>query len=137
MDLINVTLPDGSKKEVSRNSTSFDIAKNIGEGLAKVAIAAKVNGATKDLLEPLKESSNLEIIKIDSKEGLDIIRHTAAHVMAQALIELWPGTKLAIGPTIENGFYYDIDFKEKMHQEAQFKLEKYYSKMNNIEIIIG
>ena len=107
-----ITLPDGSQKEFSGAVTGLDIARSIGSGLAKAAIAISVNGSQKDLCDAIDEDSNVSIITIDSNEGLEIMRHTlTAQVLARAVKNIYPDSKLAIGPTIEDGFYYDFEFQ--------------------------
>ena len=110
---MNIVLPDKSSRELPAESTGFDLAKDIGPGLAKSAIAVVVDGIQKDLNDVLKDKSEVSIITIDSKEGIDIMRHTlTAQVLAKAVKNLYPESKLAIGPTIENGFYYDVECSE-------------------------
>ena len=110
MATVTVTLPDGSSREMPAGSTAADVAASIGRGLAKAAVAAKVDGTTVDLGAPLPpEGAAVEIITGGTPEGREILRHSTAHVMAQAVLQLWPGAKFAIGPPIENGFYYDFD----------------------------
>jgi len=107
---LTVTLPDGSTREMPAGSTAADVAASIGRGLAKAAIAAEVNGAEVDLGAPLPpEGCEVAIITANSPKGRHILRHSTAHVLAQAVLELWPGASFAIGPAIENGFYYDFD----------------------------
>lgn len=106
---IHITLPDGSVREVERGTTAADIAASIGPGLAKAALAARVNGELVDLKLPLETDVDLALITSrDEDDALDLIRHDAAHVLAQAVQELFPGTQVTIGPVIENGFYYDF-----------------------------
>jgi len=110
MATVTVTLPDGSSREMPAGSTAADVAASIGRGLAKAAVAAKVDGTKVDLGAPLPpEGGAVEIITGGSPEGREILRHSTAHVMAQAVLQLWPGAKFAIGPPIENGFYYDFE----------------------------
>ncbi|MGD8327009.1 MAG: TGS domain-containing protein, partial [Sphingomonadales bacterium] len=106
---IRITLPDGSVREVARGTTAADIAASIGPGLAKAALAARVDGDLVDLKLPLEKDVELALITSrDEDDALDLIRHDAAHVLAQAVQELFPGTQVTIGPVIENGFYYDF-----------------------------
>ena len=106
---MKVILPDGSSKALESGSNGNDLAKSIGPGLAKSAVAMYVNGEKKDLLDELLDNSKVSIITIDSEDGLEIMRHTlTAQVLAKAIKNLYPDSKLAIGPTIENGFYYDV-----------------------------
>ena len=109
MENIDITLPDGSKKTLPKGSNGFDLAKSIGPGLAKDAVAVVVNNELRDLSDELSNNSEVSIITIKSNEGLEIMRHTlAAQVLASAIKNLYPDAKLAIGPTIEDGFYYDF-----------------------------
>src|SRR6185503_6569397 len=106
--LMHVELPDGSKKEVPDNATVADVAASIGRGLAKAAIAGKINGKTVDVYATVPDQAKIEIVTPKSEVGLDTIRHSTAHLMAHAVQELFPGTQVTIGPVIENGFYYDF-----------------------------
>ena len=109
MENIDIKLPDGSKKTLPKGSNGFDLAKSIGPGLAKDAVAVVVNNEQRDLSDELSNNSEVSIITIKSNEGLEIMRHTlAAQVLASAIKNLYPDAKLAIGPTIEDGFYYDF-----------------------------
>src|SRR5207247_322314 len=105
---MQVELPDGSKKEVPQNATVADVAASIGKGLAKAAIAGKVNGKVVDVYAKVPEDAKIEIVTPKSEAGLETIRHSTAHLMAMAVQELFPGTQVTIGPVIENGFYYDF-----------------------------
>ncbi|MDA8228347.1 MAG: threonine--tRNA ligase [Desulfitobacterium hafniense] len=107
--MVKVTLKDNSIREVEENSTIGELAAQISRNLAKDAIAAKVNGEVKDLAFKLKEDASVEILTLEDSQSLDVLRHSTAHLMAQAVQNLYPGTKLGIGPSIENGFYYDFD----------------------------
>lgn len=107
--MIEITLKDGSVREVEQGTTLLELASTISRGLAKAAIGGKVNGVTKDLSFPLNESAAVEIVPLESEAGLEILRHSTSHLLAQAVLKLFPGTKLAIGPAIANGFYYDFD----------------------------
>ena len=127
---MNITLPDGSVRELNEGSTGLDLALDIGPGLAKAAIAVSVNGEQKDLSDPINEDSKVSIITIDSSEGLEIMRHTlTAQVLARAVKNLYPGTKLAIGPTITDGFYYDFEFKNPISPDDLHKIEKEMKKI--------
>ncbi|MBW3614702.1 MAG: TGS domain-containing protein, partial [Actinobacteria bacterium] len=108
-DRISIRLPDGSTRELPAGATAADLAASIGSRLAKAAIAAEVNGAEVDLGAPLPDGAEVAIITADSPRGRHVLRHSAAHVMAQAVTQLWPGAKFAIGPPIDDGFYYDFD----------------------------
>lgn len=121
--VVKVTLKDGSIREVERGTTLADLAASISRGLAKAAVAGKVNGEAKDLSTPLEEDAEVEIITIDSEEGLEILRHSTSHLMAEAIQNLYPGTILGIGPAIENGFYYDVDSEHVFTPEDLEKIE--------------
>ena len=121
---INITLPDGSKKEFSKGITGYDIALNISEGLAKQAILVEIDGSIRDLSYPIVEDSSLKILKKDSDRALEIIRHDCAHIMAEAVQSLYPGTQVTIGPAIENGFYYDFSRETPFTIEDLEKIEK-------------
>jgi threonyl-tRNA synthetase len=115
---MEIKLPDGSSRQLPDGANAFDLAKDIGKNLAKSAVAAWINGSQKDLLDPLPDKAEVSIITIDSEDGLEIMRHTvAAQVLAAAVKELYPSAKLAIGPTIENGFYYDVLFEDPISSE--------------------
>ena len=125
-----ITLPDGSQKEFSGAVTGLDIARSIGSGLAKAAIAISVNGSQKDLCDAIDEDSNVSIITIDSNEGLEIMRHTlTAQVLARAVKNIYPDSKLAIGPTIEDGFYYDFEFQNPISTDDLGPIEKEMKKI--------
>jgi threonyl-tRNA synthetase len=108
-DVISIRLPDGSSRELPAGATTGDLAASIGSRLAKAAVAAKVNGAEVDLNVALRDGDEVAIITDNTPEGRHVLRHSTAHVMAQAVTQLWPGAKFAIGPPIEDGFYYDFD----------------------------
>jgi threonyl-tRNA synthetase len=112
MPTVTVTLPDGTPLELGEDARGADAAAAIGPGLAKAALAVKVDGELRDLSAPLDDGAALEIVTDRSEDALDLIRHDAAHVMATAVCELWPGTRVSIGPPIEGGFYYDFEFPE-------------------------
>ena len=110
--MAKVTLPDGSTLVVPDGSTVKQLAEKIGPGLAKAAIAAKINGQLVDLSIPIASDISIQIITAKDKQGIDIIRHSCAHIMAEAICSLWPSARLVYGPTVEEGFYYDIDLDE-------------------------
>ncbi|MFH1716860.1 MAG: threonine--tRNA ligase [Planctomycetota bacterium] len=110
--MAKVTLPDGSTLEVGDGTTAGQLAEQIGPGLAKAAVMAKVNGRIVDLSTPLNGEASLQIITAKDAEGLDVMRHSCAHVMAEAICSIWPETKLVYGPTVQDGFYYDVDLDE-------------------------
>ncbi len=127
---IDITFPDGNKKVFLKGVAGMVIAESISKSLAKKAIAIKTNGVLKDLFDEIKSSCEINIITIDDTEGLDIMRHTlTAQVLARAVKNIYPDSKLAIGPTIENGFYYDVLFKNAISIEDLDKIEK---EMRNI-----
>ena len=104
-----ITLKDGSKKEYAEAKSVYDIAMDISEGLARVACAGEINGEEVDLRTVVDSDCELNILTFDSEGGKAAFRHTASHIMAQAIKRLYPETKLAIGPSIKDGFYYDVD----------------------------
>ena len=127
---MNITLPDKSVRELPEGSTGYDLAKDIGPGLAKSAVAVIINGEKKDLCDVLPENSEVSIITIDSDDGLEIMRHTlTAQVLAKALKNLYPDSHLAIGPTIDDGFYYDVETKKSISVDDLSDIEK---EMQNI-----
>ena len=107
--MITVRLPDGSAKELEDGATALDLAGSIGRRLAKAAVAAVVNGATVDLGTALADGDEVAVITEDSDAGRAVLRHSTAHVLAQAVLDLWPGAYYAIGPSIADGFYYDFE----------------------------
>ena len=118
---MQVSLPDGTQLTLADGATGADAAAAIGAGLARAALAVKVDGEVKDLSAPLPDGAALEIITQKSPEALALIRHDAAHVLAEAMLDLYPGVKISIGPAIDDGFYYDFDFPEGTHfSEADF-----------------
>ena len=119
-----ITLPDGHKKEIPDNTTLYDIAKDISNSLAKVAVAGKINGQLRDLSVVIENDSNIEIIKKNDDEGIDIVRHSFAHLIGHAIKQLYPNAKMAIGPIIKNGFYYDIDCEESLSLDDLKIIEK-------------
>ncbi|WP_427126257.1 threonine--tRNA ligase [Priestia megaterium] len=137
-EVIKMTFPDGAVKEYPKGSSTEDIAASISPGLKKKALAGKVNGELQDLRAPIEQDGSLEIITQDAPEALEIMRHSTAHLMAQAIKRLYKDTKvqLGVGPVIENGFYYDIDMEESITPEDLGKIEKEMKKIvnSNIEI---
>ncbi len=118
-----ITLPDGNQKVFENAVTIKEIAEAIGPGLAKAAIAGKVNGKLIDSCIPIKSDSNVSVITSKDEEGIEIIRHSFAHLVGHAVKQLYPSAKMAIGPTIENGFYYDIEFEKTFTPEDLEKIE--------------
>ena len=119
--MINITLPDNSVKQHNRGVTALDIAKSISEGLARNVLSAKVNGEVYDANRAINEDASLKLLTWKDKEGKSTMWHSSAHLMAEAIESLYPGVKFGIGPNIENGFYYDIDFGEYSISENDFK----------------
>ncbi|MEE9370951.1 MAG: threonine--tRNA ligase, partial [Sedimentisphaerales bacterium] len=122
--MAKITLPDGSTLEVADGTTAKQLAEQIGAGLAKAAVAAKVNGQLVDLSTPITADADVQIITPKDNEGLEIIRHSCAHVMAEAICSIWPDAKLVYGPTIEDGFYYDIDLDEPIRPDDFERIEE-------------
>jgi threonyl-tRNA synthetase len=123
MDTISITLPDNSSRELSEGATVYDLAASIGAGLAKAALAGKINGQLTDLSSRLASGDHVEIITEKSPEALEIIRHTTSHLMAQAVKELFPQAKVTIGPAIETGFYYDFDMDKPFTPDDLERIE--------------
>jgi threonyl-tRNA synthetase len=121
---MQVQLPDGSQKEVPSDASVADVAASIGKGLAKAAIAGKVNGKIVDVYAKVPEGAEVEIVTPKSEAGLDTIRHSTAHLMAMAVQELFPGTQVTIGPVIENGFYYDFATDRPFSDEDLRRIEE-------------
>ncbi|MDY5264627.1 MAG: threonine--tRNA ligase [Eubacteriales bacterium] len=126
---MKITLLDGSQKEYQEAKSGYDIALDISEGLARNAVAIKVNGELKDLYSLVDEDAEFSVVTLKDKEGLDIYRHTCSHILAQAVKSIYPNVKLAIGPTIVDGFYYDFDFKTPISKDDFDKIE---AEMNKI-----
>lgn len=120
---MEIVLKNGNKIEITDGASCSDAAHAISEGLARSAVAAKINGVLCDLSAKLADSDLLEIVTLKDKEGLDVYRHTCAHVLAQAVKNIYPTCNLAIGPVIDNGFYYDIDFNTPITQDDFAKIE--------------
>ncbi|RKQ20070.1 threonine--tRNA ligase [Ureibacillus endophyticus] len=135
-EVIKLTFPDGAVKEFPRGTSTEDVAASISPGLKKQALAGKLNGVQIDLKTPIEEGGAIEIITPKSEEALEILRHSTAHLTAQAVKRLFPGVKLGIGPVIEGGFYYDIDSPTPISAEDLPKIEKEMKKIiaENIEI---
>jgi threonyl-tRNA synthetase len=124
MSHIEITLPDGSKRSVAAETRPIDIARDISPRLADAAIAAKVNGEMFDLTRPIEQDATLQILTARDPESLEVYRHSAAHLLAAAVLELYPETQLGIGPPIENGFYYDFDRPTPFTPNDLEKIEK-------------
>ena len=128
--MIKVTLKDGSIKEVEQGVSIIDLAKSISEGLARVATCAKLNGEVVDLRTKLNEDCNVEILTFDSDlDGKKAYWHTTSHIMAQAVKRLFPDTKFAIGPSIDEGFYYDFDVENNFTDENKANIEEEMKKI--------
>src|SRR3989339_468037 len=133
--MVKVTLPDGTKKEYKDNITIGEVASNIGSRLGEKALAGNASGLLVDLSYPIKEDISLSVITEDTEQGLEILRHSTAHIMAQAVSRLFPGVKLGIGPTIENGFYYDFGLQHNLSDEDLKKIEEEMAKIIREDII--
>ena len=135
-DLLKLTFPDGAVKEFARGTTTEDVAASISPGLRKKALAGKINDTLIDLKTPIEEDGTIAIITPESDEALEVLRHSTAHLTAQALKRLYPGIKLGIGPVIEGGFYYDVDAPEPISADDFPKIEKEMKKIisENLEI---
>ena len=120
----NITLPDGKNLNFSKEVTGLEIAEKISKSLSKQALIMSVNGELKDLYFSINKDSLVKIFTSKDPEGLEVIRHDAAHIMAMAVQELYPGTQVTIGPVIENGFYYDFARKEPFTEDDLKKIEK-------------
>lgn len=135
--MVNVTLPSGDIKQFEDSVNMFDIAKSISNSLAKKVIAARVDDQLVDMNYILDKDAKVELITPETEEGLDVIRHSTAHLMAQAVIRLFPGTKVTIGPSIEHGFYYDFDPENQFTEEDLLKIEEEMKKIVKEDISIG
>ncbi|MBE6689434.1 MAG: threonine--tRNA ligase [Ruminococcaceae bacterium] len=127
--MIKITLKDGSIKELEAPQSAYEIAKGLSNKLAKVALCAKIDGEVRDLATVIDKDSTLEILTFEDDEAKKVYRHTASHILAQAVKRLYPNVKLTIGPAIENGFYYDFDSEESFSPEVLTKLEKEMNKI--------
>ena len=127
--MINVKLKDGSIREVKEESNILELASLISKKLAKVAVAGEVNGTLVDLSYKLKDENEVNILTCDDEVGIEVMRHTTSHVMAQAVKRIYKDAKVTIGPSIENGFYYDFDIENPLNNEDLAKIEE---EMNNI-----
>ncbi|WP_055666998.1 threonine--tRNA ligase [Desnuesiella massiliensis] len=134
--MFKITLKDGSIKEYNEPKAIIDIAKDISEGLARVATAGLINGEVEDLRFVVKEDCNLSILTFEDEEGKKAFRHTAAHMLAQAVKRVFPNTKLAIGPAIEDGFYYDFDVEKPFSQEDLDHIEEEMRKIAKEDLAI-
>ncbi|MEI3606019.1 threonine--tRNA ligase [Pseudogracilibacillus sp. SE30717A] len=135
--MIMITFPDGNQKEFEKGILGEDIAQSISPGLRRQALAIKLNGNVLDLRRPLEDGGDLEIITYKDKEGIDIMRHSTAHTLAQAIKRLYKNVKFGVGPVIEEGFYYDIDMEESITPEDLPKIEKEMQRIidENLDIV--
>jgi threonyl-tRNA synthetase len=122
--MASVRLPDGKQLEIEPGTSARDVAERIGPRLARDAIVAKLDGRLIDLDAPLNGGGEFEVVTRDSSDGLEVLRHSTAHAMAQAILELYPGSKLTIGPPIENGFFYDIEVAGRITDEDLPRIEE-------------
>jgi len=131
-----ITLPDGSKREFEHSVTVMEIAKSIGTGLAKATLAGKVNGQLVDTAYSVSEDASLQIITAKDDEGLEVIRHSAAHLLAQAVKRTFPEAQVTIGPVIDNGFYYDFSYERPFTPEDLKKIEKEMQRLVKANLVI-
>jgi len=124
-----ITLPDGSQRAFENPVSVLDVANDIGPGLAKATIAGRIDGERVDACEVMTQDSRLEIITAKDNDGLEIIRHSCAHLLGHAIKQMFPDVKMAIGPTIDNGFYYDIDLEHSITQDDLDELQKRMTKL--------
>ncbi len=127
--MIKITLKDGSVKEYQKGIKVKEVVASIGSGLLKAAIAAKVNGKTVELNHEINEDCSLAVLTFDDEDGRWALRHTGSHILAQAVKRLYPNIKLAIGPAIDNGFYYDFDADKPFTEEDLKAIEKEMEKI--------
>ncbi|MGM0948130.1 MAG: threonine--tRNA ligase [Bacillota bacterium] len=135
-DMVKITFPDGAVKEFAKGTTTEAIAASISPGLKKKSLAGKLNGEEIDLKMPINEDGKVEIITEGSEEGLQIMRHSTAHLLAQAIKRIYKDVKFGVGPVIENGFYYDIEMEEAITPEDLPKIEKEMKKIVNANLPI-
>ena len=131
--MIEIKLPDNSIKKFKNPVSIIEVAESIGPGLAKATVAGKVNGKLKDACDLIEENASLEIIRAQDQEGLEIIRHSCAHLFGHALKQIYPDAKMAIGPVIKNGFYYDIDLEKSLTQDDLEKIENKMKKLSDTD----
>lgn len=136
-DVLKMTFPDGAVKEFPQGTTTEDVAASISPGLKKKAIAGKLNGQLVDLRRSLEEGGSIEIVTPDHQDALEVLRHSTAHLMAQAVKRLYGNVKLGVGPVIEGGFYYDMDLEVSITPEDLPKIEKEMKKIvnENLEVV--
>ena len=134
--MVKITLPDGKGEEFKKGVTGLEIAKKIGERLAMAALAVEVNGKIQDLSIPIEKDSKIRILTFKDKEGVEVFRHSSAHLLAQAVVELFPEAKLTIGPVVEEGFYYDIDHSPFSPSDLE-KIEKKMTEIVNRKLEVS
>src|ERR1700716_3734607 len=122
--MVALTFPDGARRDYPKSTTGLDIARGISPSLAKRTVAMALNGVVADLNDPIEHDAKIEFINRDDARALELIRHDAAHVLAEAVQSLWPGTQVTIGPVIENGFYYDFFRNEPFTPDDFRAIEK-------------
>src|SRR6201991_442667 len=122
--MVALTFPDGARREYPDNITGLDIAKGISPSLAKRTVAMALDGVVTDLSDPIEKDAKIEFLNREDPRALELIRHDAAHVLAEAVQELWPGTQVTIGPVIENGFYYDFYRDHPFSEDELRQIEK-------------
>lgn len=136
MAAVKVKLKDGSVRQVEKGTSILDFAKQISEGLARMAVGAKVNGENAQLSDTIDEDCDLNILRFEDEDGKEFLRHTSAHILAQAVKRLYPNTKLAIGPAIDNGFYYDFDSDHTFTPEDLEKIQKEMEKIIKEDLVL-
>ena len=127
--MLQIKFPDGNTKNFEKNISILEVAKSISNSLAKEAVAGRVNGQLKDLCVQIEQDCELEIIKKSDPDGIDIVRHSFAHLTGHAIKQMYPDAKMAIGPVIKNGFYYDIELSENLSDLSLKKIEKQIDKL--------
>lgn len=134
---MKITLKDGSVKEYAESKSVYEIARDLSEGLARMTVAGEVDGEVVDLRTVIDKDCNLNILTLKDEKALSVLRHTASHVMAQAVKRLYPTVKLAIGPSVADGFYYDMDFETPLTSDDFEKIEAEMKKIikENLEIV--
>lgn len=131
-----ITLPDGSQRHFDHAVSPMDVALDIGPGLAKATIAGRVNGELVDACDLIENDATLSIITAKDEDGLEIIRHSCAHLLGHAIKQLWPNTKMAIGPVVDNGFYYDVDLDHTLTQKISTRSKTYArARRENYDVI--
>ena len=131
-----ITLPDGSQREFDKPVSIMEVAADIGAGLAKATVAGRIDGELVDACELIEHDARIEIVTPKDDDGVHIIRHSCAHLMGHAVKQMWPDAKMAIGPVIDNGFYYDIDVDHTFTQEDLEKIEKRMKELAKTEYAV-